>query len=105
MRYLIGLLACAMLVVPGSVHSQTVGATTGSINGRVTDPSDAVLPGVTVTISAPQMQGEQTAVTNAEGIYRFPGIPPGTYRVSYELPGFAQVVREGMRLAFEFRRR
>ena len=66
------------------------------------DPSDAVLPGVTVTISAPQMQGEQTAVTNADGNYRFPGIPPGVYRVSYELPGFAQVVREGIRVTLGF---
>ena len=81
---------------------QTVGATTGAINGRVVDPSDAVLPGVTVTISAPQMQGKQTAVTNAEGNYRFPGIPPGTYRVTYELPGFAQVVREGIRVTLGF---
>ena len=48
------------------------------------------------------MQGEQTAVTNEEGNYRFPGIPPGTYRVTYELPGFAQVVREGIRVTLGF---
>ena len=102
MRYLIGLFACLSLVVPGIASGQTVGATTGAINGKVVDPSDAVLPGVTVTISAAQMQGEQTAVTNADGNYRFPGIPPGTYRVTYELPGFAQVVREGIRVTLGF---
>ena len=102
MRYLIGLFACLSLVVPGIVTGQTVGATTGTINGKVVDQSDAVLPGVTVTITAPQMQGEQTAVTNAEGNYRFPGIPPGTYRVTYELPGFAQVAREGIRVTLGF---
>ena len=75
MRYLIGLFACLSLLVPGSVSGQTVGATTGAINGKVVDQSDAVLPGVTVTITAPQMQGEQTAVTNAEGNYRFEGMP------------------------------
>ena len=102
MRFLIGFVACVSLVIPGAAFGQMVGATTGAINGKVVDPSDAVLPGVTVTISAPQMQGEQTAVTNADGNYRFPGIPPGTYRVSYELPGFAQVVREGIRVTLGF---
>ena len=102
MRFLIGFVACVSLVIPGAAFGQTVGATTGAINGKVVDPSDAVLPGVTVTISAPQMQGEQTAMTNADGNYRFPGIPPGTYRVRYELPGFAQVVREGIRVTLGF---
>ena len=103
MRYLIGLFACRHSRPSREPRTrQTVGATTGTINGKVVDPSDAVLPGVTVTISAPQMQGEQTAVTNADGNYRFPGIPPGTYRVTYELPGFAQVVREGIRVTLGF---
>jgi hypothetical protein len=102
MKLLIGLFASLMLVLPHGVAAQTVGATTGTINGKVVDASDALLPGVTVTISAPQMQGTQTAVTNEEGNYRFPGIPPGTYRVQYELPGFATVVREGIRVTLGF---
>jgi hypothetical protein len=102
MKLLIGLFASLTLLFPSLALAQSVGATTGSINGRVLDSSDAVLPGVTVTISAPQMQGTQTAVTNEEGNYRFPGIPPGTYRVQYELPGFAVVVREGIRVTLGF---
>lgn len=102
MRHLIGLLACLSLALPGVAAGQTVGATTGTINGKVVDSSDSVLPGVTVTIAAPTMQGSQTAVTNDEGSYRFPGIPPGTYRVSYELPGFATVVREAIRVTLGF---
>jgi hypothetical protein len=102
MRYLIGLLACMTLAMPGVAAGQTVGATTGAINGKVVDSSDSVLPGVTVTITAPTMQGSQTAITNEEGSYRFPGIPPGTYRVSYELPGFATVVREAIRVTLGF---
>jgi hypothetical protein len=101
MRYVLGVLAVALLCsVPA--NGQTVGATTGTINGKVVDSSDSVLPGVTVTISAPQMQGNQTAITNAEGNYRFPGIPPGTYAVRYELPGFGTVVREGIRVTLGF---
>jgi hypothetical protein len=102
MRYVIGLLSCVSLLLPSAAMGQTVGATTGSINGKVVDASAAVLPGVTVTISAPQMQGSQTAVTNEEGSYRFPGIPPGTYRVAYELTGFRTVVREGIRVTLGF---
>jgi hypothetical protein len=102
MKLVLSLLACVSLLLPDVVGAQTVGATTGAINGKVVDSSDAVLPGVTVTIAAPQMQGTQTAVTNEEGNYRFPGIPPGTYRVTYDLPGFATVVREGIRVTLGF---
>jgi hypothetical protein len=101
MRYLLSVLAMA-LMLPAAAAGQSVGATTGAINGKVVDSSEGVLPGVTVTISAPQMQGSQTAVTNEEGNYRFPGIPPGTYTVRYELPGFASVVREGIRVTLGF---
>jgi hypothetical protein len=102
MKLLIGLFASLVVLLPSHVAAQTVGATTGTINGRVVDASDAVLPGVTVTISAPQMQGTQTAITNEEGNYRFPGIPPGVYRVQYELPGFGTVVREAIRVTLGF---
>ena len=43
MRFLIGFVACVSLVIPGAAFGQTVGATTGAINGKVVDPSDAVL--------------------------------------------------------------
>jgi hypothetical protein len=101
MRKLLCVVA-AVLLLPLVASAQTVGATTGAINGKVVDSSDSVLPGVTVTIAAPQMQGTQTAVTNAEGNYRFPGIPPGTYTVRYELPGFGTIVREGIRVTLGF---
>ncbi len=101
MKYILGVLVMALLL-PVAALGQSVGATTGAINGRVVDSSDSVLPGVTVTISSPQMQGAQAAVTNAEGNYRFAGIPPGTYMVRYELPGFANVLREGIRVTLGF---
>ena len=71
-----GLTMC--LLVPTQVLAQGGGASsTGTINGRVSDTSGAVLPGVTVTANSPAMMGVQTAVTNAEGQYRFPAITPG----------------------------
>ena len=77
------------LVVP-----QAAAQTSGSINGTVTDNTGAVLPGVTVTATGPALMGPRVAVTNDEGSYRFPTLPPGNYRLSYELGGFATVVRE-----------
>ena len=53
-----------------------VSATTGSINGKVSDATGGVLPGVTVTISSPNMQGTRTDVTDQQGDYRFPAVPP-----------------------------
>src|SRR5256714_10280180 len=66
---------------------QTVSTTTGAINGKITDTSGAVMPGVTVTITSPSMQGTRTDTTGADGIYRFSAIPPGDYTVRYELWG------------------
>ena len=82
--------------------AQTATATTGAINGRVTDNTGAVLPGVTVTAASPSMMGTRTAVTNDEGQYRFPAIPPGVYQLTYELSGFGSVKREEIRITLGF---
>lgn len=104
MRRLEGLAVSLALVLalPGSVFGQSVTATTGAINGKVTDPTGGVLPGVTVTISSPAMQGVRTALTNEEGSYRFPAVPPGDYAIKYELSGFNTIVREGIRVGLGF---
>ena len=68
------------LLVPYSAAAQGGGASsTGTIQGRVADASGAVLPGVTVTATSPSMIGAQTQVTNENGTYRFPAVPPGVY--------------------------
>ena len=81
----------AYLLFAALPASAQVSATTGSINGKVTDESGAVLPGVTVTVASPSMQGIRTAVTDDSGDYRFPAVPPGDYRITYELVGFGTV--------------
>jgi len=70
----------------------------GRINGTVTDNTGAVLPGVTVTASSPALIQPQVQVSGAEGDYRFPALPPGVYDLSFELAGFQQVKREGIRV-------
>jgi hypothetical protein len=67
--------------------------TTGHIRGLVTDETGALVPGATVTIRSSALIGERTAVSNNSGVYRFPSIPPGVYRVEAKLQGF-QTYRE-----------
>jgi hypothetical protein len=94
-------LALTMLGAGGAA-AQSVGATTGSLNGRIADASGGVLPGVTVTATSPAMQGARTTVSNEEGAYRLPGVPPGVYTVQYELGGFGTVIREGINIGVGF---
>jgi Carboxypeptidase regulatory-like domain/TonB dependent receptor len=56
--------------------------------GQVVDAQGAALPGVTVTVSSPTLQGTQTQVTDGEGNFRFPSLPPGRYSVKAELANF-----------------
>src|SRR5687768_17280087 len=82
--------------------AQATTAGTGAINGRVTDASDAVMPGVTVTITSPSQMGTRTAVTDSDGTYRFTAVTPGDYVVLFELPGFSTVRNEGIRVSLGF---
>jgi len=67
----------------------------GSIAGTVTDETGGTLPGVTVTLTSPVLQVPQIVrVTDAQGLYQFPDLNPGTYRMTYELEGFATLVRD-----------
>jgi Carboxypeptidase regulatory-like domain len=66
---------------------------TGSIFGKVTDDSGAVLPGVTVTVAGPSLQQPLVAVTTATGAYQFPSVPIGKFTVTFEMSGFKKVTR------------
>jgi hypothetical protein len=63
---------------------------TGTLTGNVTDGTSA-LPGVTVTVSSPYLQGIRTATTSVEGDYILKFLPPGEYRVKFELAGFQTI--------------
>jgi hypothetical protein len=71
---------------------------TGSIQGIVLDQEKVPLPGVTVTLSSPNLMGTRTAVTDASGLYRFPALPPGTYQVKAQLQGFKTHIQENIRI-------
>jgi hypothetical protein len=83
------LTAAVFFICTGSAHAQGM----GSIFGKVTDPSGAVMPGVTVTVTGTGLQLPRVAVTTGTGAYQFPNIPIGTYVVTFELQGFKKAVR------------
>ncbi len=97
MRNLVpGVLLCAFLLVPGLAFAQT----TGRLVGTIADAQGAVLPGVTVSVTSPNLQGVNTAVSDHTGQYRFPALPPGVYTVKSELSGF-QALNETVRLGID----
>ena len=74
-----------VLLLSAGLSAQT---TTGTISGRIVDSQGLALPGVTVTVTGPNLQGTLSVVSTANGDYIIPRIPPGTYTVSFELNGF-----------------
>ena len=84
------------LLVPTDGLGQT--GTQGSLRGYVKDAQGGALPGVTVTATSPDHIRPATATTDGEGYYRLNNLPPGTYLIVAELPGFATFRREGILL-------
>ncbi len=73
------------------------------IAGVVTDTTGAVLPGVTVEAASPVLiEKVRSAVTDGQGNYRVTDLRPGTYAVTFTLPGFSTVIREGVRIEADF---
>jgi len=93
-RFMILLVTILFITTLGFSQSRE----TGAIEGTVKDEQGNPLPGVTVTISSPSLMGVRTFITDAEGKFRFPALPPGEYTVKAELQGFVTVVRENIRL-------
>jgi outer membrane receptor protein involved in Fe transport len=94
-RSRVALLCLAAFV--GLPHFALAQRVTGQIVGTVSDASDAILPGVTVTLKGPAIVGTQTATTNEKGFYRFVALPPGSYTMTFTLSGFATLNRPGVR--------
>jgi hypothetical protein len=66
---------------------------TGEISGKVTDSSNAVLPGVTVTATGDVLPAPRETVTGDQGDYRLPALPPGNYTLTFALSGMQTVTR------------
>jgi hypothetical protein len=95
-------LAVLWTIAPPDARAQSAGATTAAVDGVITDTTGAALPGVTVTAASAALQGQRSAVTNQDGAYRFAQLPPGIYRFTFDMPGFATIVRDNQRLGVGF---
>jgi len=86
----------AALLVIGLTTAVFAQRQTGSIAGIVHDPDGVPLPGASVTATSPALMGDATFVTTESGSFRFPALPPGTYTLLIELPGFATLKQTGV---------
>lgn len=76
-------------------HTQTI--PTGKLDGYVNDDNNLALPGASVMISSPSLITPQMECPcNEQGYFRFIGLPSGIYKVTFEMPGFKSIVREGI---------
>src|SRR5688500_13544922 len=91
----LAIVGCLSLLPPIASAQQT-----GSgLAGVVRDTSGGVLPGVTVEAASPALiERVRTVVTDDQGLYKIVDLRPGTYTVTFTLPGFSIVVREGVEL-------
>jgi hypothetical protein len=94
-RVFVGVLA--LMLLPVSSYAQS------AIAGVVKDTTGAVLPGVTVEASSPVLiEQTRSATTDSQGQYKILDLRPGTYSVTFALPGFATVKRDGIELPANF---
>ena len=92
------LFAATLLLIPATgAYAQT----TGRIVGQVLDAQGASLPGATVTVSSPNLQGTQTQVTDSQGNFRFPSVPPGRYTVKVDLASFKTLEQKDVEVGLD----
>jgi hypothetical protein len=81
----------SVVILPATVFAQA------TLSGFVKDTSGGVLPGVSVEASSPVLiEKVRSGISDSTGLYRIPDLPPGIYTVTFSLPGFATVSREGV---------
>ncbi len=76
----------------------TVAQTQAGISGVIRDPSGAVIPGVTITVTNPATNSARSVISNEAGVYNLPGLQPGKYNIKVELPGFRTITQNDVEL-------
>src|SRR5687767_9995085 len=89
------LLALLLLLHPAPAAAQF---DTAQVSGAIQDNTGGVLPGVDVVLVAEGTGLERRTVTNEGGLYTFPNVPVGDYRINATLSGFKPVARTGVRV-------
>ena len=84
-------LVLATLCLASTAAAQ--GQQSGTLGGRISSIDTLGLPGAIVTVSSSALQGVRTTISDVNGVYSFPGLPPGQYVVRFELDGMSTVER------------
>ena len=90
---LVGLLAVFAWAVPGGASEG------GALSGTITDPSGAVIAGVSVELQNSPTALRKTSVTGTDGSYNFPDLAPGRYELRVDCSGFQPYRRAGIDIA------
>src|SRR5262245_9941764 len=84
-RLLLLMVLAVSVLMAGHVAAQ--GTQSSEIKGLVTDATGGVVPGATVALTSPALQGERVATTDSQGGYVVRGLPPGTYKATFASQG------------------
>ena len=95
---ILGVCIVALAWPAASALAQPLGATTGAIDGTLTDATGAVLPGVIITASGEALMVPRSTTSGADGSYRFAALPPGIYSLSFARQGFRSFLRDTVRV-------
>ena len=87
---------CAALLLAAAAAAPAGAQTSGTIEGAVADGQGLAVPGATVTLAGEALIAPVVAVTLVDGSYRFRALGRGSYDLTFELPGFRTLVREGV---------
>src|SRR5262245_37069815 len=91
----------SVMLLPVALWAQS--SEGGTIAGVVRDTSGAVMPGVSVEAASPALiEKVRSAVTDEQGLYRIVNLRPGSYTITFILPGFNTFKREGIELTTSF---
>lgn len=101
-RRLLGICVAILLaMVPAWTASATAQGNTATIQGTVRDVDGAGMPGVTITALNQDTGITQSNISDVAGRFRLPGLPIGMYMVTFELQGFATLLRPDIRLSLD----
>ncbi|HVB38455.1 MAG TPA: TonB-dependent receptor [Vicinamibacterales bacterium] len=92
-RGFIAIMAALLICLTAPV-GRAQGVQTGTLRGFVHDAQGLVVPGVTIVVTSPALQGDRTVVTGQDGIYVLRTLPPGRYTVAFSLDGFESVTKQ-----------
>ena len=93
-RSVLGLLFLGLVLAFSPVLARAQITGSSSVNGTVTDPSGAVIPGATVVIQNPVSQYTRTATSDAAGKFTFPVVPINPYHMTVNMTGFAPYAQD-----------